>query len=127
MNESIWQRIELVQAAWQMFRQSPIFGIGLGSFLPRLPEFLLPRQFYFLQPVHNIFLLILTETGVIVFGLTIFGLGLILKRLWKKRKHPLFLALLVIILTGFFDHYWLTLQQTQLLFALILGLSLKFD
>ena len=127
MNQSIWQRIELTQAAWQMFWQSPIFGIGLGNFLPRLPEFLLPRQFYFLQPVHNIFLLTLTETGVIIFGLTIFGLGLILKRLWQKRKHPLFLALLVIILTGFFDHYWLTLQQTQLLFALILGLSLKFD
>jgi hypothetical protein len=31
--------------------------------------------------------------------------------------------LLAIIFTGFFDHYWLTLIQNQLLFVLILGLA----
>jgi hypothetical protein len=38
-------------------------------------------------------------------------------------RNFLLLALSAILLTGMFDHYWLTLQQGQLLFAVILGLS----
>jgi len=34
----------------------------------------------------------------------------------------LLIALSAILLIGFFDHYWFTLQQSQLLFSIVLGL-----
>ena len=123
--EAIWRRIELARAAFEMTRTSPIFGVGLGNFIPKLPKFLIPKKLYFWQPVHNIFLLILAEAGMI--GLCVMGYGLwvILKKLWRKKNLALIYSLFAIIFTGFFDHYWLTLQQTQLLLALIIGLSIK--
>lgn len=124
-SESIWRRIELVRAAWEMFKTSPIFGIGLGNFIPKLPKFFIPQGLYFWQPVHNLFLLILAEIGIVGLGVAGWGLGRILKKLWQKKNLALLYSLSAIIFTGLFDHYWLTLQQTQLLLALIIGLSIK--
>lgn len=123
--EAVWRRLELTGAAWKMFKTSPIFGVGFGNFIPQLPKFLIPKKLYFWQPVHNIFLLILAETGII--GSLVIGHWslVILKRLWQKKNLALIYSLLAIIFIGFLDHYWLTLQQTQLLLALIIGLSIK--
>ncbi len=126
-SESIWRRIELAKAAWEMFKTSPIFGVGLGNFIPQLPKFLIPKKLYFWQPVHNIFLLILAETGIIGLCLVVYVLWVVLKKLWQKKNPALLCSLLAIIFTGFFDHYWLTLQQSQLLLALIIGLSIGYQ
>ena len=126
-SESIWRRIELAKATWEMFKTSPIFGVGLGNFIPQLPKFLIPKKLYFWQPVHNIFLLILAETGIIGLCLVFYVLWVMLRKLWQKKKPALFYSLLAIIFTGFFDHYWLTLQQNQLLLALIIGLSIGYQ
>ncbi|MBU4099621.1 hypothetical protein KJ980_08325, partial [Patescibacteria group bacterium] len=40
----------------------------------------------------------------------------------KQSPAILLILLSVILILGLFDHYWLTLQQGQLLFAIILGL-----
>ena len=125
-NESIWRRIELARAAWEMFKTSPIFGVGLGNFIPQLPKFLIPKKLYFWQPVHIIFLLISAEIGIIGLLFVAYYLLVILRALWQKKNPALFYSLLAIIFTGFFDHYWLTLQQSQLLLALIVGLSIGY-
>jgi len=110
-----------------MFKTSPLSGIGLNNFIVRLPEFWPMTGFtYWLQPVHNIYLLILTETGIV--GLLIFVWLLILtyRRLLKTltiNHWPLIISLAAILLLGLVDHYWVTLQQTQLLLAVILGLA----
>jgi hypothetical protein len=75
----------------------------------------------FLQPVHNIFLLIGSETGL--FGLFFFIVFLIFTLRRTNGQLPIFVALLVILFTGLFDHYWLSLVQNRMLFALILGLA----
>lgn len=124
-NETVWRRFELTDAALKMFKASPIFGIGLGNFIPKLPEFLIPKKIYFWQPVHNIFLLILAETGIIGLCVMCYALWVVLKKLLQKKNLALLYSLFAIILIGLFDHYWLTLQQTQLLLALIFGLSFK--
>ena len=80
-------------------------------------------QVYWLQPVHNIVLLLMAETGLV--GLTLF-LILIIKlfRLLLATKNFKFLMVFgTIILTGLFDHYWLTLQQNLLLLGIITGVS----
>ncbi len=122
-DESIVVREQLNAAAVAMFRASPVTGNGLGNFLVRLPDYLVSRAIYFLQPAHNIYLLMLSETGII--GCTIF-----LWVLWKAeknifRKFSMYhLSLFTVLVLGLVDHYFLTLQQGQLLFAIFLALSL---
>lgn len=116
--EAVVQRLELVRVTGQMIKDSPLTGVGLNNFIVRLPEFWQTQIIYWLQPVHNIFLLVATETGLV--GLAVF-LWLLILALRKTKKFVL--PLLVILALGLFDHYWLTLQQTQLLLAIVLGLS----
>ena len=126
-SESVTVRTQLVSASVQLWRESPIVGIGLGNFLVDLPNALPSRSVYFLQPVHNIFLLILTETGIIGLAVFLWGIYLLVRPIRLSRmvyQLPFFLLLIL----GFVDHYALTLQQGQLLFTVFAGLSvLKFD
>jgi len=119
---SFLKRVELDKVALQMIRAHPLIGVGLNNFIFRLPEFWPKvKVIYWLQPVHNIFLLVAAETGLI--GLLIFSgfLFLTLRRLFINKNRPLLAALIAILFTGFFDHYWLTLQQPQLLLTILLG------
>ncbi len=122
-DQSLTRRYELNMAAIEMFKSSPLMGVGLNNFLVNLPSFQQTKStILYLQPVHNIFLLIVAETGLL--GLTIF-IWLIWKTIKKllTAKRFLLTTLLAILFLGLFDHYWLTLEQGQLLFTLILGLS----
>lgn len=130
-DEAISQRLQLIKAAVLMIQSNSLSGVGLNNFLVRLPEFWGPiGTTFWLQPVHNIYLLIAAETGLT--GLLVFFwfLFLTFRRLLKienkqslsLRDWKLIIPLLAILLTGMADHYWLTLQQNQLLFAIVLGL-----
>jgi O-antigen ligase len=131
--ESFDLRLLLQQAAISMWMHHPLFGIGLHNFLIALPSFIQGHVLFgFLQPVHNIFLFILAETGLIGLCLFCATLGLAFtNNLRIVRQSPsqislfVFLSLCAIIAIGFTDHYFLTLQQGQLLFAFILGLSFR--
>ncbi len=118
-DESITQRLFLIQASFAMILSHPLFGIGLNNFLPSLPYFTdAASQQFILQPVHNIFLLTASETGVVGFiGMLVF--------LWMciKRSDSLLKLMLLgsVVILGMIDHYFLTIQQGQLLLALVLG------
>lgn len=131
-SESIMVREALNNSALTMISHSPLIGVGLGNFLVKLPEVLPSRSVYFLQPVHNIYLLVLAETGIIGFAIC---LWLLWRPLWtaisKKRyvisnKNQIKISgfsLLALLLLGLVDHYPLDLEQGQLLFTLLLSLS----
>jgi hypothetical protein len=134
-NEAFFQRWQLMKAAGLMIKNAPLAGVGLNNFIVRLPDYWPVTGFtYWLQPVHNLFLLIAAETGLV--GLMIFFWFLFLTfRNLLKMPAPrdsfgmgngqLEISLLVILLLGMVDHYWLTLQQTQLLLVIVLGFSLR--
>jgi O-antigen ligase len=108
-----------------MFQGSPIIGVGINNIYNNLNIASVKGVNFLIQPVHNIFLLVLSETGVI--GLVTF-LFVFLKSFLaviKKRNIYLLLSLLAITILGMFDHYFLTLQQGQLLFSLVLGIALS--
>lgn len=125
--QSFSVRKDLAGLALRILRTNPLFGVGANNFIVSLAEENNVWQWlYWLQPVHNIFLLIGTETGLI--GLFIFTCFILLTidRLlsgYDAYLKPLFVSLLCILFSGLFDHYWLTLIQNQLLFAVVLGLS----
>ena len=118
-------RVELAQSALGMVKKSFLTGVGLNNFIVRLPEYSQePEVAWFLQPVHNVFLLVASEAGVVILFIFLWFLFLTFKKLKKVNElnHKLKMALLVILLTGVFDHYWLTLQQTQLFSAIVFGM-----
>lgn len=122
--DDIQKRIELAGSAFRMFLDSPVYGVGLNNFITLLPLYGAKAEIsWFLQPVHNLTLLVLSETGA--FGLVLFFyiITLSLTRMVRAKQTFLIGAFLAILLTGTFDHYWLTLQATQLLFVLVLGLA----
>lgn len=119
---TVAERLVLARAAGQLFAEHPLFGVGLNNFITSAQTAVgnLPLVWQF-QPVHNIFLLALAETGIV-------GLLLVVLLFWKITttcNRLVCLSVLAILLTGFLDHYWFTLQQNQLLFSLVVGLALR--
>ncbi len=121
---SITERMFLLQNAVQLIRAHPFFGVGLGNFIPAQLELSFSRgQYNFLQPVHNIYLLIASEAGLIGLGFFLYFLFYLLKKSYPLSiiSYPLF----IILFLGLFDHYWLTLQQNMLLATLAVGIGMK--
>lgn len=120
--ESVVERQKLAQSAFAMISHSPFFGVGPGRFIPMIPIVSSPP--YLLQPVHSIYLLLVAETGVIGLGLFLWILVKAMILAKKNRQTYLFMSLGVISFLGLFDHYFVTLEQTRLLFVLIATLAL---
>lgn len=127
--ESWQKRQELNLAAWEMIKAQPLFGVGLGNFLVELPNFHPEKKAArFLQPAHNVYLMVGAEMGILTLVALSGFLFLTYKRLLKKQfnnatmKQSLFLSFSTLLFLAFFDHYSYTLQQGQLLIALIFGI-----
>lgn len=128
VGQNVSQRLDLAYIAGKMASQSFLIGKGLGTFIVNLSTFKgIFSYSWLLQPVHNIFLLVFSETGIM--GLLAFCF-LIYKTLvsqLKTKKLYLLLPLVFILFTGMFDHYTLTLQQNAILFSVFIGLSFHAD
>jgi O-antigen ligase len=95
----------------------PLFGVGPGNFVTFI------NDFRFIQPVHNIFLLIFSESGLFSFVFFVLIMALATKQSLTKGYFSLFLiSLLQVTFEGSLDHYFWTIHQTLLLMWLLLGL-----
>lgn len=124
--ENIYQRISLIDTSREIIKAKPFFGVGFGNFIINIPNYSQDNS-WILQPVHNIYLLLFTETGLA--GIIIFFI-LFVKVVDKtnslRKRNSLYL-LLFILLTGFFDHYWLSIQQNLLLEVIVFAMILRED
>ena len=122
-NVSFLRREQLTEVAVTIFAKSPLTGVGVNNFIPNASDQLLIGPSRFLQPVHNVFLLSLAETGIIGFsGLMIF-FGYPILKIIKLKK--LLLIWVAVIFLGLFDHYFLTLPQGYRLLFVLWGISLS--
>ena len=127
---SFTRRSQLTQIALDMLKYRPLTGVGLNNFTPVMDQYgYITATTRFLQPVHNIDLLFLAETGLLGYlGFAV--LTLTPFYLWFKQKKTsphfpiILLSYCLILFLGLFDHYPLTLQQGSLLFFALLGLVL---
>lgn len=118
----ITERIDLISKSSKMIKNNLFFGVGLNNYLVRLPDYGSRPGFPSnLQPVHNIYLLILAEVGIFVSTIVGYLFAITFKKTIKANGVEFFL-LLAIVIIGFFDHYWLTLQQGQIIFTVVLGI-----
>jgi len=105
-----------------------LFGVGLGDFTGWLMEQEPNLPSYMYQPVHNIYLLVYSEIGIIGFVLFLLFIGGLLYEFVKRvkmRKMWDYSFLLVtgsVLLIGLFDHFLLTIQQGRFVFWLSLAL-----
>ena len=113
---TLQKRQTLLKNAFSVIQHYPVFGTGYGSYLV-VQNKIISQSFNLLnQPVHNIFLLFFAEWGLVGFGLIYLIFPWVIK---TARKN--ILLLLVIVITGLLDHYWLTLNQNFLLLAFVFG------
>ncbi|MFC1647130.1 O-antigen ligase family protein [Patescibacteria group bacterium] len=122
--ESVVARVALNKSSVSIFSENPLLGVGNGNFLVALPKFIFSREINFLQPVHNVYLLLLSELGV--FGVLVIGY-FVYKIILNKRKitslkSVYLLSLGMWLVLGFIDHYPITLQQGQILTTLLIAL-----
>lgn len=104
-------------------------GIGIGNFVNWFIEAVptLPRYLY--QPVHNVYLLAYSETGILGSSAFVVLLAVVCWRFVARRHRDLFswlavgASLAILLFIGAFDHFPWTLQQGRLLWWLILGVA----
>jgi|AP95_1055475.scaffolds.fasta_scaffold04750_3 hypothetical protein len=112
------------------------FGVGIGNFVNHYMQSLPDLAPHLYQPVHNLFILIASEIGVL--GLLVFVIFLV--SLFKKSlqsffrlSYPhdreqmmmifsLFFIFHFLFFISLYDHYFWTLQQGGLMFWISLGL-----
>lgn len=116
---TIDKRLELVRNAIEIILKQPVFGVGLGNYLLAQAQFSSKYLYFFNQPVHNVFLLFLAEVGIPLAFYILYQLFVVI----KKLPFTIDYLLLTILITGLFDHYWLTLQQNFLLMGVLFGLK----
>jgi len=117
--DSITKRFELIQNSLEIIMVHPVTGVGLGAYLVAQSTFPIIYPYFFLQPVHNIYLLIIAELGI---PFTVIFFYFVTRYIIKNKKDLTFIMIVIAIgVTGLFDHYWLTLQQNMLLMSVILG------
>ncbi len=126
---SFASRHYLLLPSLQIIQEHWLTGVGLRQFIPNLAKLLPGNQLSYqtLQPVHNTFLLIVSEIGTLG--------ALVLIRLMLGFVHPLvkdqetrrYLSQTagIVLLTGSLDHYWWTLPQNQLIIVLAFALIIN--
>lgn len=86
--ESFVKRIDQTKIAFQMIKDHSMLGVGPNRYLVELPNYLKNAGYRDYQPVHNVFLLILAETGTLGFSLLcVLGFSQITSRFSQIRKN----------------------------------------
>jgi len=116
-------RFWLDRQAIDMFRGSPVLGVGIGSFILELSNTAVAGAP--IEPVHNVLLLVMAELGLI--GLILFlGIcSLMVFKVLRSRSPATILAGAMVAGLGvisLFDHYLWTLAPGRIMLGLAIGL-----
>lgn len=120
--KSTTERLSYFGEAWQLIKNHPVLGVGLGNYTLAIHNEINPAlQAWDYQPVHNIYLLILAELGIVGLILWLALIFVLIKNL-PVIRYPLIIMLLLI---GLFDHYFWTLYFGVIFLWFTMGLSSK--
>ncbi len=113
---SLARRAQLEQLAFSMIHDHPLTGVGWNNFTLEMDNYGYVRgNVRFLQPVHNMFLLLISELGI--FGIVLVAIWI--KLIWKANQITLVFLSAFTVLSSF-DHYLLTLTTGRMLLILSL-------
>lgn len=130
-NISLFRRENFLEASYKIIENNFWFGVGPNNNVTQLITYLgYDSEYRFVQPVHNIFILIFTESGFFAFGFFLAFLACLFLATLRKfdRYNRLFyISLSQIALLGSFDHYFLSIHQTLLLFLLTCAFCVTYN
>lgn len=120
------ERLALLRVGWAAVLERPLSGLGAGTFTAWVE--LLPGRPAPIEPIHNVPLLVVAETGlggvaawlVLAFGIT--------RRIWRGWRsmascEAIRTAVLIgILVASMADHYWWTLAPMRTMFVIALAL-----
>jgi O-antigen ligase len=120
---SLTGRVWLMEQAIAFIKESPILGVGAGSFIIQLSERAGERNY--VEPVHNIPLLVASELGI--FGLILLVvIALSIGKSFLQSTNPNAIIIGAVLLglgvISIFDHYLWTLAPGRLMLGFALGL-----
>ena len=139
-DQSTDQRLYYDKIGLDIIKAHPILGVGMGNITPETARAIGDYdQAWEIQPAHNYFFDIAIEFGILGLALILwfyFSLAQnLVNRLRATPKDPdqeqsreyiyratLLSILVAVLILMQFDHYFFTLQQTQLLLWMILGM-----
>lgn len=119
------ERISSIKDGWEIIQNNWVLGVGAGNYTKELKRKYPNQQIHFYQPVHNTWLLILAEHGIIGFGLILFLCFYVFMFLKKKNSEiseaswAVSCSLLIITL---FDHYLFSIHAGLLFTGFVIGL-----
>ena len=134
--KSITERSSQISDAVSLIKKYPVWGVGAGNYTYKVSTDLYPgKPSWFYQPVHNVYLLIVSELGILGLIFLILGFGWIgynIKKAFKENL-PSWVYLYLSIILGFavialFDHYLWTLAVGMWMgFVLIINYKRSFN
>lgn len=126
-------REQLFVQSFTIFQKSPYFGIGINNFFAHQASLIKTISPINFQPPHNIFVLSLLSFGILgwwmVPFLFFYSIRSVREKLQTKKEElkdfykSILFVLCSIVVVGMFDHFFMTLEQGQIILFLILGLS----
>lgn len=134
-NASLSERVYLFKSGIEMFEKRPIFGYGANQYEKNSEEFKKPYEEKVVYPegkgfrtkchTHNVYLMILIESGIFGFAAYIFFLAALFKNLIsldENNKFALLAPFVLFVIGGLFE-YNLGDAEVVSFFAFLMGLS----
>jgi hypothetical protein len=137
-SDAMVERANYMAISKRMLFDNP-WGVGIGGFTRSMQDYstekIAPWVF---QPVHNVFLLVANETGflgaILLAGLLVYMFYSLVKSVSKKNGNheernygQILLSILGgIVIICFFDHYFYSIYQGQVLIVLFLALASSY-
>ena len=116
-------RIKLLRVTEIIIKDNVIFGTGFNTFIINISKgYLAQMTSWILQPVHNVYALVFAESGMLGLLIIYIYAQLIYAKTLLKNNYYTVSIWLAILVTGLFDHYWITIFQNNLMLAIVFGL-----
>jgi O-antigen ligase len=128
-NSSWGKRVHILIVAKDLVRENPIFGIGMGNakveFLEKAKEYPQNRDFFLeAAHLHNGYMQILVEVGIIGLLLFFFFIYTLLRARMKRDDYILLVMVITIYLIGFVGEPLFFNRKPYLLFNLFIAILL---
>jgi len=128
-SKSVVERIEQLREYPKIASKNLIVGSGIGTYSLSVSQTFPNRDIWEYQPIHNIYLLVIAELGLLAtvfLLLSIVRLLYVLERKMEFDDYVLIISIsLVLFIVGFLDHYLITFWSGISLLSASVALSIK--
>ena len=132
---SLNRRYFLNQESFFMIKNNFYQGVGLNNFIKNINPNYAGYSYFFLQPVHNLFLLVFSELGLIGLLPFLFMIfyGFIIQVIrfiknWSSTKHLLIIILWIcFFVSALWDHFFWSTYQGNIMLYFLFWLSFSYQ